>query len=32
MLGLIDDLLAIRSRRRASRQPTESFEVPVSLH
>jgi hypothetical protein len=32
MLGLIDELLAIRSRRRASGQQTERFEVPVSPH
>jgi hypothetical protein len=30
MLGLIDDLLAIRPRRRASRPQGERFEVPLS--
>ena len=30
MLGLIDDLLATRSRSRASRQRTGRFEVPAS--
>jgi hypothetical protein len=32
MLGLIDDLLAIRSRRHASRQQTGRFEAPVGPH
>ena len=32
MLGLIDDLLAIRSRTRESRQQTGRLEVPVSPH
>jgi hypothetical protein len=30
MLGLIDDLLSIRPRRRASRPRTERLELPVS--
>jgi hypothetical protein len=32
MLGLIEDLLAIRSRRRALRHQTGRFEVPVGPH
>jgi hypothetical protein len=31
MLGLIDDVLAIRPRRIASRAPSGRFEVPLSL-